>query len=474
MFIGKIKRTIKKHCMLESGEKIVVGVSGGPDSMALLFVLHQMQENYNLQLQVAHLNHGFRGKEAARDARFVQDMAQGFGLPCEIKFFDVPSFKKRGTLSSQEAARVVRYQFLEGVMKSCNASKIALGHTADDQAETLMMWLLRGTGLKGLGGMPPVRGGIIIRPLIETTREEIETFLKEKRIPFVVDSSNQNADYLRNKLRHQLFPLLKEHYNPQLVKSLVQTASILRIDNEYLEYKTKAILDSIIISHDSTSAVIDSTGLLALPGAIQLRCLRSVLEKVKGNLKRISSTHLNDILKIVLNDKPYKVLQLPEGISVEKSYQQLKLTRHQNTPLPFHYCITALPDCVRIEEIGREMNFEIMEGNDYAGIANNACVACLDEGKVVMPLTIRNVKPGDRFQPLGMQCEKKIKDFFIDEKVPLTERKRIPLVLCNEVVVWVGGMRIDHRLRVTKNTQKILTIAMKSEDRSQTTEEENA
>jgi tRNA(Ile)-lysidine synthase len=120
------------------------------------------------------------------------------------------------------------------------------------------------------------------------------------------------------------------------------------------------------------------------------------------------------------------------------------------------------------------MNFEIMEGNDYAGIANNACVACLDEGKVVMPLTIRNVKPGDRFQPLGMQCEKKIKDFFIDEKVPLTERKRIPLVLCNEVVVWVGGMRIDHRLRVTKNTQKILTIAMKSEDRSQTTEEENA
>jgi tRNA(Ile)-lysidine synthase len=200
MFIGKIKRTIKKHCMLESGEKIVVGVSGGPDSMALLFVLHQMQENYNLQLQVAHLNHGFRGKEAARDARFVQDMAQGFGLPCEIKFFDVPSFKKRGTLSSQEAARVVRYQFLEGVMKSCNASKIALGHTADDQAETLMMWLLRGTGLKGLGGMPPVRGGIIIRPLIETTREEIETFLKEKRIPFVVDSSNQNADYLRKNI----------------------------------------------------------------------------------------------------------------------------------------------------------------------------------------------------------------------------------------------------------------------------------
>jgi len=467
MFITKIKRTIKKHCMLESGEKVVVGVSGGPDSMALLSVLHQMQENYDLQLLVAHLNHGFRGKEAERDAQFVRDRAQGFGLPCEIKTVDVPSFKKRSTLSSQEAARVVRYQFLEDVRKRFHASKIALGHTADDQAETLMMWLLRGTGLKGLGGMPPVRGGIIIRPLIETTREEIETFLEEKSIPFVVDSSNLNPDYVRNKLREQLFPLLKEDYNPQLVKRLTQTAEIVRLDNEYLEKKAQEKLERIIVSCDSTSAVIDSVGLLALPVALQVRCLRSLLEKIKGNLKRISSTHLNAILKIVSRDKPYKVLQLPDGISVEKSYQRLELTRHRSDPLPFHYCFTTIPDRVMIEEIGRELNFTFIEGNGHDEVVHNARVACLDAEKVLMPLTIRNVKPGDRFQPLGMQGEKKIKDFFIDEKVPLTERKRIPLVLCKEAVVWVGGMRIDHRLRVTQNTRKMLTITLKSEDRSQ-------
>ena len=467
MFIAKIKRTVKKHCMLEPGEKVVVGVSGGPDSMALLSVLHQMQEKYNFQLVVAHLNHGFRGKEAARDAQFVQERAQGFGLACEVKTVDVPSFKKRSTLSSQEAARLVRYQFLEDVRMRFHASKIALGHTADDQAETLMMWLLRGTGLKGLGGMPPVRGGIIIRPLIETTREEIETYLEEKSIPFVLDSSNQNADYVRNKLREQLFPVLKEHYNPQLVKRLAQTAEIVRIDNEYLDNKAQVMLEDIIISRDSRSAVIDRAGLVALPVALQLRCLRSVLEQVKGNLRRISSTHLKTILRIVANDKPYKVLQLPDGIRVEKSYQQLKLTLELSALLPFHYCFTVIPDRVRIEEIGRELNFAIREGNGYAGIAHNTRVACLDAEKVVMPLTIRNVKPGDRFQPLGMQGEKKIKDFFIDEKVPLRERKRIPLVLCNEVVAWVGGMRIDHRLRVTKNTRKVLTIALKSEDRGQ-------
>jgi len=268
-------------------------------------------------------------------------------------------------------------------------------------------------------------------------------------------------------VRQELFPLLKEHYNPQLVKRLAKTAAILRIDNEYLEFNAEAMLEGIIVSRDSTSAVIDRPGLLALPVALQVRCLRSVLEQVKGNLKRISATHLTAILKIVSNHKPSKVLQLPDGIRVEKSYQQLKLTRHQSAPQPFHYCVTAIPDRVRIEEIGREMNFSLVEGNDHAGSDNNAGVACLDEGKVVMPLTIRNVKPGDRFQPLGMQGEKKIKDFFIDEKVPLSERKRIPLVLCNEVVVWVAGMRIDHRLRVTQNTRKMLTIALKSEDRSQ-------
>jgi tRNA(Ile)-lysidine synthase len=268
-------------------------------------------------------------------------------------------------------------------------------------------------------------------------------------------------------VRQQLFPLLKEHYNPQLVKRLAKTASILRIDNDYLEYKTQAVLDNIIVSRDSTSAVINSSALLALPVALQVRCMRSVLEKVKGNLKRISATHLNAILKILSNDKPSKVLQLPDGIRVEKSYQRLKLTLHQSASLPFHYSFTAIPDRVRIQEIGREMHFAIVEGNDHAGSDNNARVACLDEGKVVMPLTIRNVKPGDRFQPLGMQGKKKVKDFFVDEKVSLAERKRIPLVLCKEVVVWVGGMRIDHRLRVTKNTRKMLTIALKSEDRSQ-------
>lgn len=470
MFITGIKRTIEKYSMLERGDRVVAGVSGGPDSMALLAALRQLEGHYNLRVLVAHLNHGLRGREAERDARFVQAMAEEWGFPFEMETVDVPSFKKRAALSSQEAARVIRYQFLEEVRQRCNGSKIALGHTADDQAETLMIWLLRGAGLKGLGGMPAVRGGVVIRPLIETTREEIVTFLRARKIPSVEDSSNQNPDYLRNKLRYHLFPLLKEGYNPRIINTLAQTASILGLDNEYLDSKAKEMLENIVVSCKSTGAVIDSRGLMALPQAMQLRCLRSVLEKVKGNLKGISAAHLSAVLTIVASDKPCRAVHMPEGIIVEKCYQHLKLTRRQVVPLPFNYSFATLPDLVRIEEIGRKMHFRIIEGNDHAGITPNTLVACLDEGKVAMPLTIRNVQAGDRFQPLGMQGEKKIKDFFIDEKVPPGERKRIPLVVCKGVVAWVGGMRIDHRLRVTKKTRRMLTIALTSEERGQESE----
>lgn len=460
-FIEKVKKTIKKYRMLESGDKVIIGVSGGPDSMALLYALNQIKKKYNLELKVTHLNHGFRGKEAQREAQFVEDMAQKLKLSCEVKTFDVPAYKKKSSLSSQEAARVIRYQFLEDERKKFKATKVALGHNANDQAETLMMWLLRGAGVKGLSGIPPVREGVIIRPLIETTREEIEVYLEEKEIPFVIDSSNLKTDYLRNRLRHEIFPLLKEHYNPQLVKSLVQTASILRIENDYLENIAKDLLEDIMVSKSGKSVVIDGKDLLALPFAIQLRCIRGVLEQVKGDLRRISSTHLYDILKMVSSDKPHKLLKLPEGIRVEKSYNHLTVMHHQTAAQPFHYQFTSIPDQVEIEEIGKDVQFKTLKGGDHLINKENLDIAYLDEGEIIMPLTIRNAKPGDRFQPLGMRGEKKIKDFFIDEKVPLKERKRVPILFFGDVLGWVGGMRINHRLRVTKGTRKVLRIKIK-------------
>jgi len=463
--LGIIKNTIKKYRMLDPGDRVVVGVSGGPDSIMLCHALHRLRERYDLTLTVAHLNHGVRGAEAARDARFVERFASGLGLPCVVKEQDVPAYCRESSRSFQEAAREVRYRFLEEVRAKFRAAKIALGHNADDQAETVMLWLLRGAGLKGLGGMPPVRNGVIIRPLIETTREEIEAYLREKGIAFVMDSSNRKGDYVRNRLRHEIFPLLKKHYNPQLVKSLVNAASIIRMENEYLDTIAHNKLKLIVVSQNETAAVIDGTRFVRLPLVLQLRCLRTILEGLKGDLMRIGAAHLYDLTAIMSGSEPHKMLKLPGGIRAERSYRFLTITTHPaGIPPPFSYQFASLPAQVVIPEIGRRITFTLVPGYRCGALDRKPSVACLDAAKAAMPLTIRSVRPGDAIQPLGMEGEKKVQDLFTDAKVPRAERKRIPLFLFRDELAWVGGMRINHRLRVTGKTRSVLRIEMEQHE----------
>jgi tRNA(Ile)-lysidine synthase len=459
--LGKIKKTIQKYRMLEPGDGVVVGVSGGPDSVMLCHVLYRLCDRCGLTLTVAHLNHGIRGAEAARDARFVERFARGMGLPCVVQEQDVPAYCRERSRSLQEAAREVRYRFLEDVRGKVGAAKIALGHNADDQAETVMLWLLRGAGLKGLGGMPPVRNGIIIRPLIETTREEIETYLRAKGIAFVTDSSNRKGTYVRNRLRRQVFPLLKKHFNPQLVKSLVSTASIISMENEYLETMAHNKLKSIVASRNDASAVIDCTRFAGLPPVLRLRCLRTILEGIKGDLRRIGAEHLYALTAVMTGDEPHKTLKLPGGMRADRSYRFLTLTtRPATTPPAFSYQFASLPAQAVIPEIGKRMLFTLVPGCRGAAPDRRPSVACLDAGKAVMPLTIRSVQPGDAMHPLGMEGRKKVQDLFTDAKVPRAERKRIPLFWFGDELAWVGGMRISQRLRVTGKTRTVLRIEM--------------
>lgn len=459
--LGKIKKTIQKYRMLEPGDGVVVGVSGGPDSVMLCHVLHRLRDRCGLSLTVAHLNHGIRGAEAARDARFVERLARGLGLPYVVQEQDVPAYCRERSRSLQEAAREVRYRFLEAVRVNAGAVKIALGHNADDQAETVMLWLLRGAGLKGLGGMPPVRSGIIIRPLIETTREEIETYLRAKGIAFVRDSSNRKDAYVRNRLRRQVFPLLKKHFNPQLVKSLVSTASIISMENEYLEAVAHNKLTSIVASKTAASAVIDCTRFTCLPPVLRLRCLRSILEEIRGDLLGIGAEHLYALAAVMTGGEPHKALKLPGGLRAERSYRFLTLTtRPAAAPAAFSHQFASLPAQAVIAEIGKRLLFTLVPVCRGVPPDRRPWVACLDAGKAVMPLTIRSVRPGDAMHPLGMEGRKKVQDIFTDAKVPRDERRRIPLVWFGDELAWIGGMRISHRLRVTGKTKTVLRIEM--------------
>lgn len=335
----KAKRTIDRFRMLSPGDTVLVGVSGGPDSMALLYLLMDIKDEYGIGLKIAHLNHGFR-KEAAEEAEFVRERAASLGLESVIRFIDVPAIKEREGLSSQEAARDARYAFFEEAAGEAGANKIVLAHTADDQAETVLMRLLRGSGPVGLSGIPPVRKissqesgvrgqePIIIRPLIDCSRKEIEGYLSEKGIPFVIDSSNLKMDYMRNRVRMELIPFL-EGYNPNIKETLTRTALLAHQDKEFLDmeadkiYKTLSSQQSSVGSQEIT---MDFKAIRELPPAMSSRVIRNAIEGVKGDLKRISFQHIAEILNLMDLGEGRWTLHLPD-VTVSREHDKLIFKR---------------------------------------------------------------------------------------------------------------------------------------------------
>lgn len=321
----KAKRTIDRFRMLSPGDTVLVGVSGGPDSMALLYLLMDIKDEYGIGLKIAHLNHGFR-KEAAEEAEFVRGRAVSLGLEAVIRFIDVPAMREREGLSSQEAARDARYAFFEEAAGEAGANKVALAHTSDDQAETVLIRLLRGSGPLGLSGIPAIRGQepIIIRPLIDCSRKEIEGYLSEKGIPFVTDSSNLKMDYMRNRVRMELIPFL-EGYNPNIKETLTRTARLARQDNEFLDMEADKAYQSLVPSNNGDIA-IDFKALKGLPSAMSSRVIRNAIEGVKGDLKRISFQHIAEILNLMDLGEGRWTLHLPD-VTVSREHDKFIFKR---------------------------------------------------------------------------------------------------------------------------------------------------
>lgn len=451
----QVKKTIDKYEMLQPGDGVVIGVSGGPDSMALLRVLWELRQELHLSLYVAHLNHGLR-PEGEEEKKFVQKAAVTLGLPFFYQKADVVAWQKERNIPLQEAAREVRYAFLNEVAQKLGASKIALGHTADDQVESIVMRFLRGSGSRGLAGIPPVRDAIYIRPLLECWRGQIEDFLQKKKISFVTDPSNRYLHYLRNRIRHELIPLLKM-YNPNLSHTLWQMAEIFRAEEEYWESLLQEKFSAFVRQQKKDALILDIPLLQKLPLAMQWRVMRQAIRDCLGHLRRIGFIHVLDITRLIQSPEPNKTLLLPHGLRITKSYQTLTLALHTEQPPSFSYQILG-PGYVEIPEIGRAMNLEITSHPPLSKGTASPNVALLDFDHLDFPLLIRSFRPGDRIQPLGMEKEKKIKDLFIDLKIPVRQRRLIPLLFKNDQILWVAGIRLDHRARLKPETQRVLRV----------------
>ena len=456
-FLSAVEATIRHYHMLDERDTVVVGVSGGPDSVALLHSLVALAPRWSLQLVIGHLNHQLRGATADQEAVFVSRIAKDLGISCEIASENVAEYAADLRLSLQEAAREVRYAFYDKVAAKYSSSKIALGHHADDNAESILMHLLRGTGPLGLTGIPPVRRGRIIRPLIDLTKKEILTFLELSDLEYMKDNSNIDTKYLRNRIRHELLPSLKEDYNPNVVYALNRLASILRDEEDFWDREVRRILQDLVSVQTPDRLSLTARGLSDLHPAQLRRLVRYAVLSLKGELKRLGHVHVQAIAQLIAGPSPSGRLNLPHGVMVVRDGEEINfLLSPPGEDIGFEYHIPGIQSTL-IREIGISLKLSVCDRDEVSDPKSYPLTTALfDMAAVTFPLKIRNFKHGDRFRPLGMAGSQKLKAFFINHKVPRSKRLRCPILLSGGRIIWVGGYRIDDSAKLTGETKKVL------------------
>ena len=453
------------------GRGLVVAVSGGPDSICLLHCLHALGSRLELSLHVAHLNHDFRGEEAEEDARFVAQVAQGLDLPATVQRVDPLDYQKRRKISSFEAAaRELRYDFLARVAQNAGAGATALGHTADDQAETVLMHILRGSGIDGLRGMAetsswqsPTGGpGItLFRPLLATRRAETYSYCQSLGLSFREDTSNLDPRFSRNRVRLALIPALQKH-NPRIVEGLVRLARQASREVDYLEGAVDEAWSQLATEVDG-ALELDRQALATLHPALRRRVLRRAYVKLSGDARRLEESHLEAMASLVEAARQKQVV-LPRGLSLVSEYHKLRLggaagvggplpelegEHPLSLPGPGETTLTHLP--------GWRVGIRRLAGPVESPPGDPLAVH-VDLSQVGTTLWVRKRMPGDRFHPAGMAGEKKLQDFFVDQKVPRSWRDRVPLVVSERGIVWVVGYRVAEWARHSETSEEVLHI----------------
>ena len=457
-----VRETIAKYRMFSPGDSVLVAVSGGPDSIALMNILYTIAGEYALRLAVAHLNHDLRRQESERDAEFVAALAGNFVLPFYLEKKDVRTFQKRWHLSPEEAARQVRYGFYDAVASKYGFNKIALGHQGDDNAELILMNLLRGSGPLGLCGIPPVRDDKYVRPLIRLKRVEILDYISEKKLTYVTDSSNMDPALKRNQVRHHLIPELKRSYNPAIVDSLNRLGEIIQAEEQWIDDAIDPLFTDCVLDRASDCIRLALPGIDAMDPAVGRRFIRKAIFSVKGDLRRITFGHVDAVLEMTKKNQARGSLDLPGGIQVIKDAAALTVKREQagsGSPVeiinyrhtingPGTTLIKEANCLIKLVEIGTD---DVPDFRD----AGNA-QAFFDRDCLRFPLVVRNFRAGDRFSPLGVKGTQKLKKYFSSHKIAPHQRKKCPILLSDDKIIWVAGHRIDNRVRLRPQTQRVL------------------
>lgn len=445
--------------MLQGGERVLVAVSGGVDSMMLLHVLRELSDDWGLQLRVAHLDHQMR-PDSSDDAQFVIDHARSLDLPVFHDAVDVSAYIDREGCSPEEGARELRYRFLRQAAREADASTIALGHTLDDRTETFFINLMRGAGIQGLVGMPPSRTECdlrYVRPLIDCARREIEMYAKNHGVPYREDPSNRDPRYERNRIRHELMPLL-ETFNPSVRDAVGRASDALADIQSYLQAEADQLLDRSTMTADDASLVLDVRPLKAAHPAVRHQTLRQAIVHVKTDVEGVTTEHLDALADLLHQGRSGRTITLPDGLAARYQADRLILEPqavHENT-VPAVSVPLRQDGLTDVEPLGWRFSVDAIDGSHPE--PSSRLEARLDASTMAGPLAVRNRRPGDRIRPLGLGGTKKLQDILVDAKVPRHERDTVPLICDDRGVLWVTGLCLSERGRVTANTRRTLRI----------------
>ncbi|MHB8055611.1 MAG: tRNA lysidine(34) synthetase TilS [Candidatus Aminicenantales bacterium] len=460
--VSKVRRTISRRGMIASGEMILVACSGGADSTALLHVLHELRTDLSLRLAVAHFDHGLR-TASGRDARFVHELAAGLDLPFYLEKRDVRAFARKRGLNLEEAARLLRYNFLRRTAAEIGARKIATGHTLDDQAETVLMRILRGSGPRGLSGIAPVFEGTIIRPLIDVRRKDVEAFLRARGHSHREDASNRDRAFLRNDVRHRLVPYLERNFEPTIVEKLGRMAEVLAAEDRTLNAQVRGIMPSLV-KGKGAKAQLNAEALSTLPAGLSRRCVRAFIEIQKGDLLRISF----DDAENVRNLAEGKIAVLPGGIRLMREGSWILRTTsrfsRKRIPAVFRYSWDG-DSSLMVVETKTVFSAELIQGGRIIKPPiDDSRQAFLNADRLAFPLLVRSRRDGDRYRPIGAPGRQKINELFRARGIPPSERGFKAVFESGGEIIWVEGLPVADDFKVTAAAKKILNIEKREDE----------
>lgn len=463
ILINKVKDIIKEYNMLNIGDKVVVGVSGGPDSMCLLNVLCILRSEYNLTIVVAHINHCLRGSDADDDEEFVRNYCKDRNIEFYSTKIDIHHLAKEKGISCESAGREVRYSFFYHVYKEIGADKIALAHHANDQAETILMRLMRGTGMEGLSGIKPVRDNVFIRPLINIYREEIEKYCIENNIYTRTDKTNFESIFTRNKIRLDLIPYINNMFDCDITKSLCRLSNIVRVDNDYLKKITIEKYNKYCVKENDKTIITYEA--FKEHEAILSRIIRMAIEEFCGNLNDIEKHHISDIINLQKRITG-KIALLPKEFAALNNYGNIEICNLNklNEDLINKREIKLYEGTNYIYETSYRIFLNTIDGDKDIKLNQSDLIKYFDWDKINGEIKLRYRIEGDRFCPLGLNGSKKLKDIFIDLKIPKHIRNKVPLICFGDEIAWIVGYRISEKFKVDNTTKKMLEVKIESEE----------